>query len=584
MSYYDEFRVLGISCPFNNTGQKKVVCPKCKKKDKSLSINYDNGMYKCHYTKCDFQGCVKSLKKQWSRPEINNTGLGDKNLKYLKSRGIKEKTINDFKLTEDRGGIQFNYFRNEELINHKVRWETKEGKRFSQHKGAEKILYNLDSLEGKEKAIIVEGEIDVLTWSQVSKEYGIVSLDQGAGAEGSKLDGKLECFKNCAKEMSKIKQWYLCLDNDAPGQYTQKELIRRLGYTKCNLIRISKKDANSVIDQRDNPVDLDACIIELRDSLEKALPVPVPGVQPLDDEMWNLMDGYFQHGRPKGDKTHYENFGDHFSYLHGDITLVTGIPSHGKSNFIRQLMVIKSYHDSWKWACYVPEDYPVDIFYDDLVHCYCAKYPSSENISKSQYDEARLFVRDHFFCITTYAEDGKIMLPDNNFINERIEFLKLKYGVNAYVKDPWNKIHHQYISREDQYLAEALSREKFFAAHYDCAFYVAHPKGMRKDLKTGAYPMPTPYDISGGAMWYNMFDNILIVHRPQVHQDKYDKSVVINAHKIKKQKLVGKPGSVTMMYEYKKNRYYEIVNGLEQNPLEEKANRITDADLDDVPF
>ena len=56
----------------------KTFCPKCHstrsdKKDKSLSVNLQTGLYKCHYAPCDFKGCVierpqYEKKKDYTKP------------------------------------------------------------------------------------------------------------------------------------------------------------------------------------------------------------------------------------------------------------------------------------------------------------------------------------------------------------------------------------------------------------------------------------------------------------------------------------------------------------------------------------
>ena len=62
---------------------------------------------------------------------------------------------------KEENTIQFNYFINNELINIKYR----DGKKnFKLVKGAEKIFYNIDSTIGHKYVVIVEGEIDALSF------------------------------------------------------------------------------------------------------------------------------------------------------------------------------------------------------------------------------------------------------------------------------------------------------------------------------------------------------------------------------------------------------------------------------------
>ena len=579
-------------------GNQKVKCPKCgddpkHKGRKDVSVHTRKGAYMCKSASCDFKGFVGG-RPEYKRPkwEENKTELSMYGLAFLKGRGIDQKTINDLKLTTNGGNLIFNYFRDGELINWKSRGLKK--KEFRQFVEAEKILYNLDSLKGKRKAIIVEGEIDVLTLNMipwVRNNFGIVSLDQGCGQRGSKFDGKLECLENCALEIDGIEEWILLLDKDDPGQYFEEELIRRFGEYRCLTVDISKKDVNEVLLAglelgQESHIALESIKI----AIDKAVPVPVPGILRLDPEMEARMLGYYANGWPRGTSTYFHELDKCFTFLPGDITLVTGIPNDGKGTFIRQLAVIKAVKDGFKWACYVPEDFPAEIFYEDLCHAFIGKPLDEEFCKRYKRDRATIeefklamaFIKDHFYCIYPMAnrETGDIALPSNEWINKRIRFLKLKYGVNAYIKDPWNKIYHDFQGREDQYLGKEISKEKFFASEFDAAIYVAHPAKMKKDAD-GRFPVPGAYDLSGGAMFNNMFDNIIAVFRPNRAKDPTDKMVEVHVHKIKKQKQVGRPGVWTGTFDFESNRYFQISDNT--NPLVNASDEVLDFDKD-LPF
>lgn len=575
------------------SGKLKVKCPKCVDrkggtKGKDLSINYDKGLYKCHSASCGWAGSVTSLKTTFSRPTWENkTDLPDRILKRFEKRGITSATLNKMKISVgDKGGLQFNYFRNGELINVKTRWQKDGQKYFRQHAGAEKILYNVDSLRGKKKAIIVEGEMDVLSWIEAGvKDYGVVSIDQGAGMPGSSLDGKLECFKNCALELDSIEEFYLCLDKDAPGTWTQEEIIRRLGEYRCFIIDLpdGKKDSNEVIDDS-NPQSLSARLETLRLCLKNARPVPIPGIIELDSSLEETMLQEFRNGLKTGETTHFPELDKRFTFYPGDISLFIGFPNHGKGQVIRQLMAVKAKFDGWKWAVFAPEDVPPQDFFNEIIQSYIGKSPykdKANQMSEQEYIEGLAFVKLHFFLINppTVKKGGKVHLPSNEWINKRITFLKLKEGVNAYVKDPWNKIAHEFDGREDLYLAKAISSEKMFAGGFDAGIYVAHPKSPV--LEKGKLRCPNQYNISGGAMFNNMFDNVIAVHRPNIIENPEDKLTEWHSQKIKKQKRVGRPGKCELYFEYHENRYYQYVDSFCPLTRQAKSN-IADNEFDEL--
>jgi twinkle protein len=68
---------------------------------------------------------------------------------------------------------------------------------------------------------------------------------------------------------------------------------------------------------------------------------------------------------------------------------------------------------------------------------------------------------------------------------------------------------------ETQYLSQSLTRLRNWARMRNVTvFLIAHPKTMdAKRKEDGSYPVVTPYDISGGAKWYNAGDTIISIWR-----------------------------------------------------------------------
>lgn len=595
--YYNEFRDLGIECPNISRGRKKVRCPRCMERDaskyskrKDLSIDYSNGYYKCHSSSCDFKGSVahKAERKVYNRPKFENkTNLPPKVAKWFDGRGIGPQVLKDVKIESDRRGICFNYFRGDQLVNRKFR---KVGeKRFGQEADTEHILYNLNSVKGKEKVIITEGEMDALSYLQAGldkKGYGVVSLDQGAGNEDSDLTGKLLCLTNSADEIRHVKEWYISMDDDGPGKWTEKGLISRFGAAKCKVINLPDgcKDANDVLVNL--PQDMAARVQTLVQCVENASDVPVPGIYTLDDDMMHELDYEYEHGVEKGKTTGFTHIDEQFTWYPGDLTLLTGIPNDGKSQFAKELMVTSAVLHNFKWSCFAPEDMPPRFFMKELACTYMGKWADKgrpNQMTKEEYILSLEYIRNHFFII--YPEfdvkEGGYTLPDNKWLNDQCSFLKMKYGVDAYLKDPWNKIYHDFGGmREDQYLGREISKEKMYAlsGEFNACLYVAHPSKMRKD-KDGKYPEPDVYDLSGGAMFNNMFDNIGVVYRPNRHDNPKDGNVEVKFKKIKKQSLVGRPGETKLYFKWDDKRYYQY-NGM--GNLDESSHPLLPQDYVDV--
>jgi twinkle protein len=600
---------LGIDVGSATSGTKKTWCPVCyarkgDKKEKDLSVNIDLGAYKCHSSSCNFQGRVSN--KEYKRPEFkkNVAGVPTELAVFFQNRGISQETISAENVTFSNGEIYFNYFKNGSIINYKKRSISE--KKFSQFPEAEKALYRHDSLMDKKTCIIVEGEIDALTWAELGfgKNHAIVSLDQGAGQAGSVLDGKLECITNASLKLNGIEMFYLAGDNDEPGEYTFKEIARRLGEFRCRKITFGKhKDSNEKLTSLiKNGVSRDQIEETFRNLIYNAEPYPVLGVIPLDDALIEVMIDEYKNGVYKGIEIEGSPLNAFWTVLDGEITLMTGYPGDGKSQMLRFIACAHAMQNGLKFACYCVEDNPAQYFYSDLAKIFMGK-PIDEKFganraTESEYRSALAFVRNHFYYIHPEPDPrtGIYPLPDNRWINEKIAFLRLQYGVDSYIKDPWNKIYHNMAvsgGREDLYLQNELSMEKMFAANYKACLYTWHPTKANKG-KDGTLPEADQYSLSGGAMANNAFDNILVVSRPDRALDPSSKRVQLSIKKVKKQGVRGGEGSIEYNF-YRSTNRYEVIHddmGFEKPETYAKSDdqfKISDRNIpnelfDEIPF
>jgi hypothetical protein len=83
---------------------------------------------------------------------------------------------------------------------------------------------------------------------------------------------------------------------------------------------------------------------------------------------------------------------------------------------------------------------------------------------------------------------------------------------------------------------------------------VAHPKTPDKN-SDGNYKVPEATDISGGMMWMNKCDNVVIYHRPRSITAPEDVTCTIYTKKIKRQKSVGRVGWMDCEYDRMKRRF-----------------------------
>jgi len=560
----NEFIAKGIE-PKGNRKDQKVACPNCVSlgkthiKDTCLSINIETGLYNCF--KCGWKGCVAPqdyVKKPYDIAPVykkptkqNLTELSAVGLTYFESRGITQEVIKENKIvmTKDGNGIVFPYLRDGKLVNYKIRMIAE--KKFFQAKEAEPIMFNLDRIKGQKEIIVCEGEFDSMSW-EVAGHSNHTTVNQGAPNENdTNIDKKLECITNCFDVFEQAELIYIAVDSDNNGIRLQKELIRRFGAEKCKLVDFKEcKDANEYLIKHGT--------FELNLLLKDAKDVKVEGVFTLQDSFSSMMDG-FKNGQKRGESTHIEAVDKAWKWRTGEVNLWTGYQNEGKSLFLNQLAVIKSYWDGDKFAVFSPENMPMDDFWNDLAEMYIGTttdpHYGNLQMSEGDYLEAMGFIDKRFFVI----------YPENDFkiesIFKRVLYLIRKQGIRHLIIDPYNTIEHLMNpgEREDLYISRFISQLKRFAVENEISIHlVAHQLTARPNDKDGGrYFKPDLNKVKGGGTFADKVDNVLFVWRPNRAIDFRDNEVIFGSQKIKKQKLVARPCEVDRItFEFKENRYY----------------------------
>ena len=540
----------GINTKGRTEGQFKTTCPKCsenrkKKKELCLSVNIDEGIWNCHH--CGWFGSIKKKQKheEYVKPVWSNaTSLSDKLVKWFSSRGIRQSTLMRNKITEGKSfmpqieketnTIQFNYFRDEELVNIKFR---DGNKNFKLIKGAEKILYGLDDIKDCDSIIIVEGEIDKLSYEEAGYT-NCVSVPNGANIKMDYLDTCKEYFKN-------VKKIFISTDNDEKGIELEKELSRRLGRDRCYKVSYPDdcKDANDVLVKYSS--------IELEKYFLNAKPYPLEGVVSINSIDADI-DRLYENGLSKGLTVGHGNFDNMFSFISSQLTVITGIPTHGKSHFLEHIAMRLSTQHGWKFGLFSPEHFPIELHFSVLAEKFIGKSfretPDSRKMDKRELEYSKMFLDENFFWI---RPDGDTFSVDS--ILKAAKSLVLRYGINALIIDPWNKISHDFGSgNETTYINNLLTRLNIFKQKYDIhIFLVAHPRKMMKN-HTGMYDVPTLYDIAGSSHFYNQVDNGITVYR-----NFHENIITIHVQKVKFRHL-GNIDACEFQYNLNNGRFHEL--------------------------
>lgn len=562
MKTFDDFK---IDLGERSGVEVQTLCPQCsanrkKSKARCLSVNTVEGVWYCHH--CDWRGSLKAgeesksrppkriMKPHFDRPGVVPPAVRD----WFAKRGIPEAVVARHgiglqtaylpQLEEEVPCLVFPYFRDSQVINLKFR--SLEGKHFRQVKDAEKILYGVDDLTG-DWAVIVEGECDKLAL-EVAGITNAVSVPDGAPPAGSKSsEGKFEYLTTCDGALNRLSKIIVAVDNDPPGQTLEAELARRLGPERCWRVTWPDgcKDANDVL--------LLHGAKTLRECIESARPLPIEGVLTVADLAGDVM-GLYLEGLPGGVSTGWPSVDGHYTVRPGELTIVTGIPSHGKSQFLDALTVNLARAHGWSVGICSPENLPVSRHVAKLIEQYSG-FPFREGPSKRVPQEevvtALNWLHTHFVFI---APEESLTIPG---LMDTAKRLVARHGIRGLIIDPWNEFEHTRPSgqTETESICHALTQIRRFARNHGVhVWVVAHPQKLyRRD--DGSYPVPTPYDISGSAHWRNKADNCLTLWRDE---NEPDQPVKLYIQKIRFRE-VGKVGVVDLQFDRMNGRYKEVI-------------------------
>lgn len=557
-------------------GQSKTLCPECshtrkKKTDKCLSWDKEHNRGYCHNCLTSFFEYRPHEPKEFFIPQWKNlTDLSDKAVKYFESRMISQKTLNKMRVytdnefmpqfSKDVPVICFPYFLNDKLINIKYRGPNKSFKMVS---GAELIFWNIDCLLKFDEVIIVEGEIDALTMIQAGYE-NTLSVPNGANKNLEYLDSCIEMFNG-------IKKIYIATDQDTKGIELKSELIRRLGPERCYIVSFKDcKDANEYLQKYGS---------DIKDVIPNAVPVPVKGIIEINSLYADIRDLYEQ-GVQSGLKINQNIIDEYITWESGRLVIVTGIPASGKSEFVDYLVCKLNINHGWKAAFFTPENYPLKFHYAKLFEKLIGKKFSQNTTTELEWDMSYDYIRYNFFYILN-EEDFTV-----KSILDSAKILIKTRGIKVIVIDPYNKLEHKYTDSETQYISRFLDQIILFAKLNDVLiFLVAHPRKMSKTAN-GKIEVPSLYDISGSANFYNKTDYGITVHRGTDDQNVMQNEVDVYFQKIK-YKHLGKQGIIHLNYDYITGRFNQLGDD-KSNWLVKNTEQITidyyETKKEDAPF
>jgi len=511
-------------------GQHKIICPSCshsrkKKTEKTLSLRIENekALFKCWH--CHIEGIIPMRDempevKQRISPvatHVKEEPLSDNAVQWLNDRGISKSTAEFAGVKSTKRYIQsvgsetecvmFPYRNQGQEYAFKIR--SLEGKGFSCN-GAPQTFFNVEGIQNEKEIIICEGEMDALAFMEAGIT-NVVSVPNGAvmkvvDKQVSQLDDtKFQFLWKSKEAIENADKIIIATDNDSAGEAMAEEMARRIGRDKCWKFDYPHgcKDANDILSIFGSEA--------LKEIVEFSKPWPVAGL--FDAEhFYDEVDVIYDRGMGKGESTGYTNVDELYSIVGGQLTIVTGHPSSGKSEFIDQIMVNMAERSGWRFAICSFENEP-RLHIAKLISKWLEK-PFFKGITprmtKEELRAGKNFVQSNFSFL--YQADGSLSSIDS--IIERLKVAVMRHGIRGAVIDPYNYIEKNRDSSETDWISEILTKLRVFAQAHDIhLWFVAHPTKMMRGMD-GNVPVPKGYDISGSAAWFAKADVGLSVHRP----------------------------------------------------------------------
>lgn len=552
----------------------KLMCPKCeggRTKEQSLSVRVDpdgqGAAWNCKRGNCGWKGSgrFKGSERQdeaparrervYVQPEVEAPAKRARPpglLAWFASRGISEETVEalgiygvqkrfpqlepDGAVVKDEEGkvvwetkpaVIFPYEWEGQIVNRKARSPQKQ---FMQDKESLRTLFNAQSVTADDELILVEGEMDVAAcWEAGYRQ--VVSIPDGTPSKlldeddpAREGDLRYEALETCSGILAPIRKVIIATDMDVPGGYLAEEFARRLGPARCWRVTwpAGAKDANDVLlrhvpkGQQPTPEQIELGRADIRAAVEAATPWPMAGIFTLNPGTLSQ----FLHDRrmPRGLECGIRDLDDVARLPAGPgwLTIVTGIPSHGKTRMLKVWLAYQAMKHGLGIVWCSPEDNRPEIIALDLAQI-IAGQPLQEAgtyIPDSALREAEQWIEKHITFI--YADDASTEMT-MDWVLAKAELAKKRRPRNLLVVDPWNEVEHSYDARkesETQYTGRWLRKMKAWGRAEGFSLLIAaHPKQQMLDPKTKKYPVVDGYAISGSANWYNRADLGLTIYR-----------------------------------------------------------------------
>ncbi len=332
-----------------------------------------------------------------------------------------------------------------------------------------------------------------------------------------------------------VREVVLCTYDDEHGHALRENLADAFGRSRCKWVRYPK-----------GCHDLQAALRQfgvkgVQETIRRAQWFAVPDIYAMAD----LPEPPHNPAMDTG----IVGLKEHFRVRRGDLTVVTGIPGHGKTSFVNEVVCRLALAHGWRTIFGSFEQRPVPDHRRALRTFHAQKLEKLMNALERQ--EADSFIHKHFRFLVPNEETETSL----DWLLDTMRAAVQRFDPHICVIDPWNELEHVRPREmtQTEYTGWAIRALKRFAKlHRVHIIVVAHPAKLQRKQQDGKYPCPSLYDIADSAHWYNKPDLGLVIWRE--HADPSQPTNLMVA-KSRYHSEIGRPGMIKGIWNEYTGRY-----------------------------
>ena len=400
-------------------------------------------------------------------------------------RGLSPQTLETYKIRGDKNNIYFPFmWEGKARMLKSLALKRVDGKKDCRvtSAGQFKGLMGWNTINPSSRSVVIcEGEINAMSVHQMGHDAMAVPFGAGKGA-------KQDWISNEYDNLDRFDTIYLWFDNDAPGKDAIEEILPRLGAERVRVIN-ADTDANDCLLAG---VGLQA----LLDKSTEFSPGSLSRMEKYREDVFGELSNPLAY--TVGYKLPFSQVGTSFVFRQGEVTLLSGLNSSGKTAGVGQMVVnvmmqgggvcIASMEGQpKKWAANMLRQY-----------CFMSEIPVPS--AKPDFD----LIWDWFHQLMfTYDNPGRGVCKD---ILEVFKHTRRRYGVGFFIVDNLTAVDVALDDYEGQrnFMQNLVNFAKTQDAHVLC---VAHQR------KPGIGEASNRYSIKGSGALSDLADNVIIWER-----------------------------------------------------------------------